>query len=127
MVTYAKLRSLTEPREKNLDQTFQRLADSLRDSGKTAVVQCTILVDDAPRRWTLDLGESDCRLQSESVKKPDLEIITRDTTWWEIAEGRLSPVEAFTQGRLRILGDTELGSHLLRLAGDNGAVAICKG
>jgi hypothetical protein len=127
MATYAKLRPLTEPREENLDQTFQRLADSLRDSGTTATVQCTILVADSPRHWTLDLQESDCRLQSEPVERPDLGIITRDTTWWEIAEGSLSPLEAFRQGRLRILGDTELGSRLLRLAADGGATAIGEG
>lgn len=127
MAAYAKLRPLTEPREKNLDETFQRLTYSLRDSGKTATVQCTILVGDTSRRWTLNLQGSDCRLQSEPVKKPDQEIITRDTTWWEIAEGNLSPLEAFRQGRLRILGDTKLGSHLLSLAADGGAAAICKG
>jgi hypothetical protein len=127
MAAYAKLRPLTEPREESLDQTFHRLAYSLRNSGKTATVQCTILVGDAPRRWTLDLLGSDSRLQREPVQRPDLEIITRDTTWWEIAEGRLSPLEAFRQGRLRILGDTELGSHLLELAGDGGTAAICKG
>jgi hypothetical protein len=55
MAAYAKLRPLTEPREESLDQTFHRLAYSLRNSGKTAIVQCTILVGDAPRRWALDL------------------------------------------------------------------------
>jgi len=116
-----------EPHQEDLDQTFQRLAHSLQDSGKRATVQCTILVGNASRHWTFSLERSVCRLQSKPVKKPDLEIITRDTTWWEIAEGRVSPLEAFRQGRLRILGDTELGSHLLKLAGDSGAVTFCKG
>lgn len=125
-MTYAKLRPLMEPRAENLDQTFQRLAHSLRDSGKTATLQCTLIVGDSLRRWTLGLKGSDALLQKEPVKKPEVEIITRDTTWWEIAEGKLSPLEAFTQGRLRILGDTKLGSHLLKLAADGGAASICK-
>jgi len=126
MKTYAKLRPLTEPREETLDQTFQKLAYFLRESGKTATLQCTILVGDQTRHWTLNLQGSDSRLQNEPVRKPDLEIITRDNTWREIADGKQSPLEAFTQGRLRILGDTELGSHLLKLTADSGAVSICK-
>jgi hypothetical protein len=126
--TYAKLRRLTEPRERDLDQTFQRLADSLRDSGKTATVRCTILTGDTSRRWTFDLRGNDCQLLSEQKKMPDLEIITSDSTWWEIAAGNVSPLEAFSQGRLRILGNTDLATHLLRVAGNgSGAVAICGG
>jgi hypothetical protein len=124
---YAKLRSLTEPREEDLDQTFQRLAYLLRDSGKTATVECTILTGSEQRRWTLDLKGNESRLKSEPTKRPNLAIITRDTTWRKIAEGSLSPLDAFRQGRLRILGDTELGSHLLKLASDGGAASICKG
>lgn len=127
MARYAKLRCLTEPREQHLDQTFQRLAQCLRNSGKTGTLQCTILAGEAARHWTLQLRGEECRLQSKPVKAPDLQIITGEATWWEIAEGKLSPLEAFGQGRLRILGDTELGSHLLQLAADGGgAVAICR-
>jgi hypothetical protein len=128
MTIFAKLRCLTEPRDEDLDQTFRRLADSVRNSGKTGKVQFTILAGDAARQWTLDLRKRDCGLQSKAVEMPDLEIITGEKTWWDIAEGRISPLDAFTQGRLRILGDTELGSHLLAVAGDGcGAVAVCEG
>ncbi len=125
MVKYAKLRRLMEPRAEDLDQTFQRLAYSLQNSGKTATVQCTILGGDKPRHWSLELRGRECRV-GDPVKVPDLEIITKDATWWEIAEGKLSPLDAFREGRLRILGDTQLGSHLLKLAAEGGgAVAIC--
>jgi len=125
---YAKLRPLTEARAEDLDQTFQRLAGLLGDTGKTATVRCTILVGDAPRHFTLELRDRECRVHGQSMPKPDLEIVTQEKTWWEIAEGRLSPLEAFGQGRLRILGDTALGSQLLRRAGDReGAVSICEG
>jgi len=36
-----------------------------------------------------------------------VEIITRAETWWEIAEARLSPLEAFVTGRLRVRGNLE--------------------
>jgi putative sterol carrier protein len=36
-----------------------------------------------------------------------VEIITEAETWWEIAERRLSPLEAFVTGRLRVRGNIE--------------------
>jgi hypothetical protein len=128
MTTFARIHRLTERRGENIDKTFRRLADLLRDTGKTAILRCTILVADGRRHWTFDLQGTECRLHGDAVKAPDLEIITREATWWDIAEGRLSPLEAFAQGRLRITGNTELGSHLLRRVSDgDGAASICGG
>jgi putative sterol carrier protein len=126
METYAKFRRLTETTEADLDKTFQRLASFLGRSGKTATVQFTILVGNTPRSWTVRLQRREAKVQDEAEDKPDLEIITRDTTWIEIAEGRLSPLEAFRQGRLRARGDYALVSNMLMVAGDgSGPVAIC--
>jgi SCP-2 sterol transfer family len=126
MTTYARIQRLTKHRGENIDKTFRRLADLLRNSNRNATLRCTILVGAGRRHWTFDLQGPECRLQMEMVKAPNLEIITREATWWEIAEGRLSPLEAFKRGQLRILGDTELGSHLLRhVAEGSGAASIC--
>ena len=126
MATYRRLRPLTAPRDEDLDGTFQRLAEQLRDSGQQGTLQCTILGSGEPRRWVLNLSGRECRVQTEPVAVPNLEIITDATTWWAIAAGTLSPLDAFAQGRLRVLGDTRLGSHLLALAGDGrGAASIC--
>jgi len=128
MATYARVRRLTKQRDADIAQTFRRLAELLRDSGSTATLRCTILVADKSRSWTFELRGRDCRLHSDVAKVPDLEIITREATWREIADGRLSPLEAFTQGRMRILGDTALGSRLLRhVAESGGATSICGG
>ena len=127
MRAYAKLRRLTQRREEDLGETFTRLGDALRNSGRSGRVQCTILGPGEPRRWTLEVGERESRVKGEGTNAPDLEIITRETTWWDIADGSLSPLDAFRSGKLRILGDTNLGSHLLKLAGDGkGAASICR-
>jgi putative sterol carrier protein len=47
-----------------------------------------------------------------AVERPDVEIITRAETWWEIADGRLSPLEAFVKGRLRVRGKIELAKRI---------------
>jgi hypothetical protein len=135
MRTYARIRRLSKQRGEDMDKTLGRLGELLRDARKTATVRCTILVADEPRHWTLELEDRACRVHREAatkgrggLKRPDLQVITRETTWWEIADGGLSPLEAFTQGRLRILGDTELGVALMRhLADGDGAVSLCGG
>jgi len=125
MTGYARIRRLTEAHREDIDRTFRRLADFLRDSGKSAIVRWTILSPDGRREWTFELEGLDCRLSGEAAQIPDLELITRESTWWEIAEGRLSPLDAFLQGRMRVLGDAALGSHLLRhVAESGGAVSI---
>lgn len=128
MVTYAKVRRLTKVRDEYIEDTFRRLGEFLRNSGRTAILRCTILVAEESRSWTFELIGEDCRLDDNSARLPDLEIITREPTWLEIADGELSPLEAFRRGQMRILGDTELGSHLLRhIAAGGGATSLCKG
>lgn len=127
MATYARVRRLTKARHDDIGHTFRRLAELLRNSGHTATLRCTILIGDESRSWTLELSGRDCRVRSAADSVPKLEVITREATWWEIADGRLSPLDAFLQGRMRILGDTELGSRLLRHVSEgDGATSLCR-
>lgn len=130
MTVYAKIRPLTEPRQADVEQTFHRLAGLLSESGEQAAVRFTLLAptgDRAHGQWTLGLSGWECRvLDDDAPRACDAEFITREATWWQIAEGRLSPLDAFVQGRLRVLGDTELATRLLRKAsGGEGVFAIC--
>lgn len=129
MKTFARLQRLTEPRGEHLEATFHRLSELLQDAVKEATVQVRILSEQSPRHWVIELKERSARVHTNALKRPDLEIVTREATWWEIADGRLSPLEAFRLGRLRLLGDTELGSLLLKRVAvrDSGAIAICGG
>jgi putative sterol carrier protein len=49
-----------------------------------------------------------------AVERPSLEIITDARTWTEIATGRIAPLEAFGQGKVRVRGDIELALLLAR-------------
>jgi putative sterol carrier protein len=128
MTTYARIRPIIDQRRENRDQAFLRLAELLRGTGKVATLRCTILSDTAREHWTLDLHGDECRLLKDVRTAPNLELICKEATFWEIADGKLSPIEAFLQGRLRILGDTKLATHLLRhLADGDGATSIFGG
>jgi putative sterol carrier protein len=124
--SYVKLRSLTERRESDLDGTFQRMAELLDKTGEHALLQIRVLNDEKHLHWCLELDEQGSRVRTELVQHPDFEVVTRAETWWQIAEGSLSPLEAFTRGKMKVRGDVELGKRILRrLAASEGIVDIC--
>ncbi|WP_158711061.1 SCP2 sterol-binding domain-containing protein [Streptomyces albus] len=146
MTAYARIRPLTAARQPDVGQTFHRLADLLSDSGEQATIRFTLLAPagdggkggagpgggdrggGGDRRWTLAPAKRKYRVVEGGATPgpPDIELITREATWWEIAEGRLSPLDAFAEGRLRVLGDAALAARLLRKAsGDTGVSVIC--
>jgi putative sterol carrier protein len=63
---------------------------------------------------------------AEPAADAHIGLLTTEETWNEIAAGRLSPLDAFGDGKLRLRGDTRLASRLLEhLAGTPGRVQIC--
>jgi hypothetical protein len=87
MATYARVRRLTKQGDRDIGPTFRRLAELLRNSRSTGTLRCTILVGEKSRSWTFELKGRDCRLLRGAATLPDLEIITLEATWVEIADG----------------------------------------
>lgn len=113
MASYATLRKLTEPTESDVGKTFQRMAELLKESGEAARVQFRILNGEEQLSWAVELEPKVARVRAEAVEHPNLEVITSSQTWWQIADGAMSPVDAIFQGKLRIRGDVELAKRLL--------------
>lgn len=111
MYSYARLQKVTEPTQPALATTFNRVAEILSKGrkGKPLQLQFSIVDGDEeePTAWSVAIDKSGGKAAQEPTAKPDVEIITRAETWWEIAEGRLSPLEAFVTGRLRVRGNIE--------------------
>ena len=80
MDSYVKLRSLTERREQNLGDTFQRMAEHLGKTGEHALLQIRILSGDQHLYWCLELDEHGTQVRAEKVDHPDFEIVTRATS-----------------------------------------------
>lgn len=126
MTSYVTLRKLTEPTERDIDRTFGRMAELLRESGESGRVHFRIVDAQARLSWSLDLNREVCHARAEAIEHPDLEVVTRRETWWQMAEGSLSPLDAIFQGKLAVRGDVELGKRLLKkLASSEGEVDIC--
>lgn len=130
MQAFALLRPLAraaraDPR-KALGATFEGMAKLLDRVGESATTQFTVLTPDGVARWRLDLGESGTSCREGAADAADLEIVVGEGTWWEIASGELSPVDAFARGELRILGDAALATRLYKaLAAPEGVTDVC--
>ncbi len=115
MTEFVRLRDLVKPGSQDIAKTLLHLSEILADSGERARVQFRFVGGQKSMSWCLELGEGRASL-SEEAGDADLEIVTRRETWWEIAKGSLSPLDAMIGGDLRIRGDAELGKRLLRHA-----------
>ena len=111
MESYPVLKRLTESARPDLATTFHRVAEILSKTrkGKPLQLQFSILDGgtEKPTPWSVAITKDGGNATTEPSQQPDVEIITREETWWEIAEGRLSPLEAFVTGRLRVQGNIE--------------------
>jgi putative sterol carrier protein len=123
---YVTVRSLLGRKKADVDGTFERMAELLKDSPDNGSIQFRIVDKEQPRYWNLSLDAQGCTAHFDRLNKPDLEIITNAETWLQIAGGKLSPLIAFARGKMRIRGDEKLGKRLLKqLASSEGRTDIC--
>lgn len=116
---FSRFRPLIGPDARRLGATFERMAELLAGMPGRARVQFVLLDGDQQRPWGLELRNKTCRMKATRVERPDLEIVTTPETWQRIAEGELSPIEAFLSGRLTVAGKLELAQVIVRrLAAD---------
>jgi putative sterol carrier protein len=124
MTSYATFRSLIYGDEDDIGETFKRMAEVLRDSGEHAQIQFRIV--GAQRViWSLNLEEDSCTTTPIRVERPNLEVVTTPETWWQIAEGSVSPISAVLDGSMRIRGDVQLGRRLVKLlSSSEGSIEV---
>jgi putative sterol carrier protein len=123
---YFSLHKLTGPSRKSLGETFHRMAELLHENAadEAAHLQFRILDGDRSSVWTLASVRKRWQVGEEEIKKPDFEIITDAETWWQVADGKLSPFRAFLQGKMRVRGDVELGKRVLARISTSAALSV---
>ncbi|MDX3538025.1 SCP2 sterol-binding domain-containing protein [Streptomyces sp. MB09-01] len=104
---------LVADREKDLDRSFRRLSQVVGTSPHLARIHFKIMVGDETRSWTLEVGPEGSEISAGFVHGPDLELIVGEETWWQLARGELSPLEAFGRGKMRVIGDLRVARHLV--------------
>ena len=124
--TYFSLHKLTGPTRKSLGETFHRMAELLHEhaADESGRLQFRIVSGEKQTIWTLASVRKRWQVGEEEIKKPDFEIITDAETWWQIADGKLSPFRAFVQGKMRVRGDFELGKRVLARISTSAAPSV---
>jgi putative sterol carrier protein len=104
---FALIKDLTGSGRKDVPKTFEKLMELLGASGIRGSLQLQVLEDEAGEKKSyvnVKLGAGQQKMSTRSLSKPNVELITRPATWMEIASGRLAPIEAFLQGKMRVRG-----------------------
>jgi hypothetical protein len=122
---FAKVKPLIAAGEGDIDKAFAALSTKLRASGEAAEVQFDVAEARKSQRWCLSLEPKSSSLSAGASRRPDLHLIARREIWQRIAEGELSPVEAYVGGQFRVRGDVELAKRILKRVGGRGEVDPC--
>jgi putative sterol carrier protein len=126
MERFASFRPLIRTSRDDLRESFQQMGQALAEAKQQTRIHFRLLDADKREAWTLDIGPGKTTVRDKHIGKPKIEIIIRTEAWTEIAQGKLSPIEAFLKGRLRVRGDISMAKRLLRhLCEPDGVIDIC--
>jgi hypothetical protein len=100
----------------DLERAFNEVAKRALGM-KRARILFSIIRDGSPIHWTLDVGSKVSKASRGRPQKQNLEVLLEEGAWWDIAEGRMTPLEAFGRGKARVRGNLEVARALMgRLA-----------
>ncbi|WP_017626592.1 hypothetical protein [Nocardiopsis chromatogenes] len=110
---------IAAPGDRDLNAVFERVGRCLGPWPRSSEILFRITGGDREDRWAVHCGPEGSRSYdaARTDVAADLELIVDATTWWEIACGGLSPLDAFGRGRMRVIGSLTLGRHLAERLG----------
>jgi len=122
---FAKFKRLTQMNISQPSATFEQMVRSLADAPFKGIARFQLWTGSQSESFTISIEKGGkTKMEKNSDRKPDLEIITSPETWLLIAQGTLAPLEAFARGLMRVRGDIKLAQQIMnRLAESEGAPA----
>jgi hypothetical protein len=119
---FAPLRPFLKSKETDLSRGVENLSAELARLDSQVRLDVEVLEGSAAHAWVLECGRGRSsvrpRPRAGTGKKPNVRVVVRHETWLQIAQGKLSPFEAFITGRLLVGGDTELAKRLVQHLSD---------
>lgn len=115
---FAPLQPLLAGHQEDPEEGFQKLAHALRDYESPVRIHVRLLHDDRVEHWEVQGGSAAPAARRHEPKKADVLLVVRRETWVQIAQGRLSPFDAFFTGRLRVGGNVEAAKRLTQHLSD---------
>ena len=116
--SYFTLKKLGGSKFKNPKSSLQKMTNLLKSTSEPGRFQFQILKGEKASVFHIEVEGKSSKLYDEKTDRPTFEIITSEETWLEIAGGKLSPLKAFVQNKMRVRGNVEAGQRfLLQFAG----------
>jgi SCP-2 sterol transfer family len=107
------LPSLRSDGSDDVGPTFVRLGELIGSSEK-ASLSFRIADDVNTQTWALEIGPDGCAVTPQPTMRPDVEVLLEPETWRRIADGSVSPLEAFGIGKMRVRGDIQIALRVFR-------------
>jgi hypothetical protein len=104
---------LHDSAERDLARSFGRLAELTSASALSGTVTFGVTQASAVTHFSWQLKAASPQMARERAESPDLEVLLSEETWWALADGTATPLDAFGQGRIRLLGEVELARSLV--------------
>ena len=82
--------------------------------GLNAIFQWELSGDD-PGTWALQFEDGECKLIEGGVEKPNVNFKLSSTDWMAITSGKLSGMNAFMSGKMKMDGDMGLAMKVQTL------------
>ena len=101
-----------EARATDIAASVDELGNNLSSGTDIGRVQVRMLGDKRSTDFSLEVLAGDAKTSKATIDNADLEIVVSEETWTEIANGDLSPVDAYLTGRMEIAGDLSFGKRL---------------
>jgi len=103
---------LHDSADRDLARSFGRLAELTSASALSGTVTFGVTRATGVAHFSWPLKAASPQVALERANSPDLEVLLTDDTWWALADGTVTPLEAFGQGRIRLLGEVALARSL---------------
>jgi len=95
-------------------ETMQTIFNPTAAAGLKKTIQWDISGEQAGK-WAFKIEKQTCQLIPGGVEKADMTFHLKDQDWLAIAEGKLDPMKAFTQGKVKVTGDMMLAMRIPNL------------
>jgi putative sterol carrier protein len=110
------LRKLTSREGEPIEDILHRGLEHLGDLEAKATVQFRFT--DTQSTHTVLFTDSGGRVHPRNVTNPTLVVITTANTFYRITDGSYSPLQAYADNKLKVLGNVELARQIIKILSD---------
>jgi putative sterol carrier protein len=108
---FPRVLKASELRPTEIKESVEAAAKLLGRGKDVGRLQLRLVGEGRPTSYTFDVLAGECRVAASEAEEPDLDLVVSQDTWLEIANGSLSPVDAYLTGRMEIAGDIEFAKR----------------